>query len=286
LLPLVHPVDRAATCIWFSFFPLPVHELVEREGESRDFQATYQMRGRYRLRDLVDRSHDFLFGHHLWPDVKAAVLAWNGPPPDTLAALAKDLAAATGPIELSLGITLVGLMTLRQAGRKAMASAEAAPAGPRDSADRVLRARATDARKGFLIRSRQPRVIFREDREGAWFAVAAGQEITSAAGQDKRPFHLEDSRCFENMGPIPVECRSGKCGTCWIGVLGGNERLSAIEDWERKRLQYFGYLDAGFEDPQDPRPRIRLACQARVESGSVSIVIPPWCGVPARGVKR
>src|SRR6266511_440255 len=29
-------------------------------------------------------------------------------------------------------------------------------------------------------------------------------------------------------GPIPVECRSASCGTCWVGVLGGAEKLSDV----------------------------------------------------------
>ena len=38
-------------------------------------------------------------------------------------------------------------------------------------------------------------------------------------------------------------------------------------------MKVFGYLDT-----QEPRPLIRLACQARA-FGAVSIVIPPWNGV-------
>jgi ferredoxin len=58
-----------------------------------------------------------------------------------------------------------------------------------------------------------------------------------------------------------------------VGVLGGAEKLSPVEDRERRRLAEFGYDATG-----DPDPAVRLACQAQAV-GAVSIVIPPWNGV-------
>jgi ferredoxin len=279
LLPEIHPVDQAATRIWFSFFPLAFHEIVEREGGHRDFVAVYQARGEYRLHAQVDTSHRFLYGHAYWPLVKQAIL--EGAPAGTLLATIEALAPAPRP--LTLGLTAIGLMTLRQTGRAVFAAGGAKPAAkPGKTPEQVLAQRAKD-KSGFLRRA-QARIIFREEEPDAWFAIAPQQEITTAAEADKRPYHLTDSRCFENMGPIPVECRSGKCGTCWVGVLGGNENLSALGEWERKRLDHFGYFDSGFESLEDARPLIRLACQAQA-AGSAAIVIPPWCGVPARGRK-
>ena len=82
-----------------------------------------------------------------------------------------------------------------------------------------------------------------------------------------------DVRCTPNDGPIPVECRAASCGTCWVGVLGGADKLSpVVERDEGRRMKVFGYVDTS-----DPRPIIRLACQARA-FGAVSIVIPPWNG--------
>ena len=77
-------------------------------------------------------------------------------------------------------------------------------------------------------------------------------------------------------GPIPAQCRSATCGTCWVGVLGGREKLSEIEPYETRRLREFGYIDV-----TETRPIIRLACQARA-SGNVTIVIPPWHGFVSR----
>ena len=74
-------------------------------------------------------------------------------------------------------------------------------------------------------------------------------------------------------GPIPVECRTAACGTCWIGVLGGAENLSPVDDREWRKMKEFGYLDT-----DEPKPLVRLACRAKTH-GQVSIVVPPWNGV-------
>jgi uncharacterized 2Fe-2S/4Fe-4S cluster protein (DUF4445 family) len=73
-------------------------------------------------------------------------------------------------------------------------------------------------------------------------------------------------------GPIPVECRSASCGTCWVGVLGGADRLNDVAAREGKKIKEFGYIDTA-----EPKPLIRLACQAQAQ-GAVSVVIPPWNG--------
>jgi len=70
-----------------------------------------------------------------------------------------------------------------------------------------------------------------------------------------------------------VECRSASCGTCWVGVLGGAEKLSDVAVREAKKIKEFGYIDTA-----EPKPLIRLACQAAA-LGAVSVVIPPWNGV-------
>ena len=130
----------------------------------------------------------------------------------------------------------------------------------------------------FKGRCATDRVIFDERRKDGWFPILNAQELTSAAELDKRNYHDGDARCYEAMGPIPVDCRAGSCGTCWVGVLGGNENLDPADDFERKRMKYFGYWDSGFIDSSVERPLIRLACQVRA-NGSVSIVIPMWNGV-------
>jgi uncharacterized 2Fe-2S/4Fe-4S cluster protein (DUF4445 family) len=41
----------------------------------------------------------------------------------------------------------------------------------------------------------------------------------------------------------------------------------------------------GYNQPEDPKPFMRLACQARA-SGNVSIVIPPWNAVFGKKVRK
>jgi uncharacterized 2Fe-2S/4Fe-4S cluster protein (DUF4445 family) len=55
--------------------------------------------------------------------------------------------------------------------------------------------------------------------------------------------------------------------------LGGEEKLSDVAPRERRQMKVFGY-----NQPEDAKPFLRLACQARVE-GNATIVIPPWNGV-------
>jgi hypothetical protein len=62
---------------------------------------------------------------------------------------------------------------------------------------------------------------------------------------------------------------------CVESIVDGKENMSEITDYEKKRLHYFGHDPSN--DPNDPRPPIRLACQARCE-GNITLVIPPWNG--------
>jgi len=98
-----------------------------------------------------------------------------------------------------------------------------------------------------------------------------GQDLAWGAAEDQtRDWRAVDPRRSE--GPIPVECRSASCGTCWVGVLGGAEKLADVGVREGKKIKEFGYIDTA-----EPKPLIRLACQAQA-GGAVSVVIPPWNG--------
>jgi hypothetical protein len=57
-----------------------------------------------------------------------------------------------------------------------------------------------------------------------------------------------------------------------VGVLGGAEKLADVGAREGKKIKEFGYIDTA-----EPKPLIRLACQAQA-GGAVSVVIPPWNG--------
>ena len=282
-----HEVDRNATKIWFAFFPLELFLTLEAADDEDAVVRKLGLMGNWRLREQVDSSHRFLFAHRFWPQVKAAIQAAEGPYPDDLAALITTVAeAATRTArcdrEFLVGITAVGLMTLRQAGVEPLADApgrihltERARAL---SAHQILARRAKDDWQGPLgflrgVRKRWT-VTFDESDPEATFPLIHGQEIATAAQTDKREYRSRDARCIPNEGPIPVECRAASCGTCWVGVLGGAEKLSDVVDRdERRRMQVFGYVNT-----DEPRPIIRLACQAKA-GGAVSIVIPPWNGI-------
>ncbi len=277
LAPDFHPVDSDAVWIWFQFYPLSLLFLTATDETKERLEAFYQLRGAYRLADVAQTSHNFLYSHRYWPDAKRAVVSTPLSRHSDLVGLIRAIAAKIeAPAGLALPISAIAVMTVRQIGSDFLRVPYTPPADPR-SAEKVLNDRATDAKGGFLSRSK-PRVIFNESKTDAWFPLIPSQHITAAAEQDKRPHHESDERCYIGNGPIPVDCRSGTCGTCWVGILGGNELLDKPDTYERERMEYFGYWETPFHQPEAQRPLIRLACQT-IAQGSCSIVIPPWNGV-------
>lgn len=290
----IHPIDRNATRIWFTFFPLELHLALEASDDPVSLARKLGLMGQWRLRDQIDASHRFLYAHRYWPQVKSAIQNASEPFADDLAALTSrvaDAAARTARVdrEFLLGMTAVGLMTLRQVGLDAFAAAP----GKIHLSDRtrvlsphqVMRRRAQTEWQGWLgfTRGLKTRftVRFDENEEDATFSVINGQELATAAQSDKRDYRARDTRCTPGEGPIPVECRAASCGTCWVGVVAGAENLSPVNERdERRRMKVFGYLESS-----DEQPLIRLACQARA-SGPVTIVIPPWNGMFASCLRR
>src|SRR2546423_927388 len=197
-----HEVDRTATRIWFHFFPVALLRAFEQAEDPAKLAQELLMQGKWFLKDQVDSSHTFLYGHRFWPEVKRAV------------------------------------------------------------------ARAAEAKETITERSLAG--VVRE----------VAREVASGAATDKRPWHELDTRCTVNEGPIPVQCRSASCGTCWVGVLGGAEKLSETDWRERKMMPLFGYIETS-----EARPLIRLSCQAKA-AGAVSVVIPPWNGYFGKYLKR
>ena len=179
-------------------------------------------------------------------------------------------------------------MTLQQVG---LAAFNAAPgtvepdAGRvRQTPEKILRERAKDDGQGMFgfLRTTDKRwtVVWNERDPTARFRMIHRQEIASAAATDKRDWSQLDPRCTVDEGPIPVQCRSASCGTCWVGVLGGAEKLTEVGARERRVMKQLGYIDT-----DEPKPLIRLSCQAQGE-GSVSIVIPPWNGVFGKYLRK
>ncbi len=193
---------------------------------------------------------------------------------------AKSVAAKAGTeVSLAVGITAVAFMTLVQVGLKAFQKAHGIVQLDRQAIvkkpEKILAERAKDDSQGFLgflkTIDKSWSVTYDENKNGK-FKVIQDEEIASASAREQsQNWREQDARCIE--GVIPVECRSAACGTCWVGVLGGAEKLSDVTSREAKSMKRFGYL---YSD--EPKPILRLACMAKAH-GAVSVVIPPWNGV-------
>lgn len=286
LKPFIHEVDRAATEIWFYFFPLALLRGLQQADDPEQIARKLSLDGDYLLTNQIDSSHQFLYGHRYWPQVKAAVseLAAGDSAPASLdlANLIRRVAAEvanTARVDESLlaGITAVAVATLQQVGAEAFRSSPGAIGkSSSKSPEQILSERARDDSQGLLSLFRPDKVFtitFDETDSSAKFKLINTQHLTTAAANDKRDYHSREPRCVIGEGPIPIQCRSASCGTCWVGVLAGAEKLSEVAGMEWRRIKEFGYIDT-----DEPRPIIRLACQAQ-GFGNVSIVIPPWNGV-------
>ena len=296
LLRSIHEVDRNATQIWFSFYPLSLFEALEQAEDPEKLAQQLLIQGNYRLQDQIDSSHTFLYGHRFWPEVKYSVQEYakefsnteNTSLADEILSVAQQ-AAKRVKVDPSLmtSITAVAFMTVRQAGLPAF---EAAPGKmlldkkhARKSPADVLRERAVDDSQGLFgfLRTVDKKwtVTYDENDDHARYRLNHVQDLAWGAADDRsRNWRELDPRRIE--GPIPVECRSASCGTCWVGVLGGAEKLSDVAVREGKKIKEFGYIDT-----TEPKPLIRLACQAQA-LGAVSIVIPPWNGVFGKYLRR
>ena len=287
LLRSIHEVDRNAVQIWFAFYPLELWRVLNEAEDREKLAQQLLLQGNYELMNQIDSSHHFLYGHRFWPQVKRAVERYTdsfsgqaGSLAHQILSIARKVAKDTGTEEsLLVGITAVAFMTLQQVG---LAAFKAAPGTiaidskhAKRSPDQILRSRAKDDSQGLLgfLRTvnKEWTVTWDEHDDRAKYKLHEGQDLAWGAAED----HSRDWRAFDprrSEGPIPVECRSASCGTCWVGVLGGAEKLSDVAAREGKKIKEFGYIDTA-----EPKPLIRLACQAKA-NGAVSVVIPPWNG--------
>jgi ferredoxin len=306
LVPAIHEIDKAATQIWFAFYPLELFRELEQSADPEALMRDLLMQGNYYLKDQIDSSHKFLYGHRFWPEVKKAVEEhadlWHGlqaatfaaPPSvsattlgDQILAVARDVAELLKVDQsLLLGITAVAFMTVRQAGLAAVRAANGevllGSKHIRKSPEQILKKRMKDDSQGLLgflkTVDKKWTVTFDETDDTARYKMNNMQDLAWGAADD----HTRDWRAIDPRrpeGPIPVECRSAACGTCWVGVLGGAEKLADVGAREGTRIKEFGYIDT-----TEPKPLIRLACQAQAQ-GAVSIVIPPWNGFYGKYMK-
>jgi ferredoxin len=289
LLRSVHEVDKTATQIWFAFYPLDLWRALT-QAEDRDALARkLLLQGAYSLQEQIDSSHRFLYGHRFWPEVKRTVAehaasfsgAGSAHLADQILNVARTVAGQMKTDEsLLIGITAAAFMTVQQVGLEAFKAAPGTTSlsskQAKKSPEQILKERAKDDSQGLLgflkTVDKEWTVTFDENDAQARYKVIHMEDLAAGAARDKsRDWRALDQRCIE--GPIPVECRSASCGTCWVGVLGGAEKLSDVSAREGKKIKEFGYIDTN-----EPRPVIRLACMAQA-NGAVSIVIPPWNGV-------
>jgi ferredoxin len=296
LLRAIHDVDKNATQIWFSFYPLSLFEALEQADDPEKLARQLLMQGNYHLKDQIDSSHVFLYGHRYWPHVKQTVQqhAREFSPNETvklsdqiLSVAQKAAKQARVDESLTIGITAVAFMTIRQAGLPAFEGAAGKMLIDKKHANKspaeVLKERAVDDSQGLFgflkTVDKKWTVTHDENDNRAKYRLNQLQDLAwGAAGDRSQNWRELDPRRIE--GPIPVECRSASCGTCWVGVLGGAEKLSDVAAREGKKIKEFGYVDTS-----EAKPLIRLACQGQA-LGAVSIVIPPWNGVFGKYLKQ
>jgi ferredoxin len=295
----IHPVDSRATRIWFAFFPVKLHWALANSPDPAETAKRLLLKGRYSLADQVDSSAEFMYGHRYWPDVKRAVTDYVGqtlvcPPPiqatdrlksvpltDQIREVARKVAQNVKASEsLLVGIVAVAFGSLQQVGLDLFKQPAAPGKYGKDwnkSADKIVEERAKDDGQGLMGIFRSVNktftVNFREQTLGCSFKVLNQQDVTMAGRNYKGDHTAQDSRAMPGEGPIPVECRSASCGTCWVGVLSNTSKISAPNEREIDRWRYFGY--EGFTGDKDSP--IRLGCQLKA-SGNVTLVVPPWNG--------
>lgn len=291
LLPAIHEVDRNAVQIWFRFYPLELFRYLQTAEDKAKAVQKFVIQGNYELKNQIDSSHIFLYAHRFWTETKAEIErraeSFNNDINETadLSILIEQIAqivAEKSKVDKSLTISIaaVGLMTLLQSGTDAFKSAKGETEKPKgqlaQSPDKIVKERLKDDSQGvfgFLKTvNKKFTVTYDETVRDAKFQIIYDEELaTGSARNQSKSWREIDERCWE--GVIPVECRSAACGTCWVGVLDGEEKLSEVSRLERKQMKVFGY-----NQPADAKPFLRLACQAKAY-GNTTVVIPPWNGV-------
>ncbi|MFL6373059.1 MAG: hypothetical protein ACJ73D_00180 [Pyrinomonadaceae bacterium] len=288
LLPSIHEVDRNAVQIWFRFFPLSFRRYVGGTEDREEMIRGLALKGDFELEHQIDTSHYFLYGHRYWKKVKCVIEKMADEYAGEETPLVETIKSVAMPVSKKLkvdrsltnAIAAVGLMTLNQVGLDAFKFASGEVLDPiglmKKSPDTIVAERARDDSQGLFgfLRTVDKKfsVKFAGMHATGKFPIVMDEEIATASQKDhSKDWQARDERCWE--GPVPIECTSASCGTCWVGVLGGQEKLTEVKPRERRAMKVFGY-----NQPEDEKPFLRLACQARAE-GNVTIVIPPWNGV-------
>ncbi len=294
LLECIHEVDRNAVQIWFRFYPLDLMRFIDAAEDRDETLRGFALQGDFELKDQVDTSHHFLYGHRHWKTVKAAIEAEAVVFTDQTPTLVEEIKAIGMLVAEKLKIerqmvnamVIIGLATLNQTGLEAFKAASGEVEKPTGimskSPNAVIAERAKDDSQGLFgflkTVDKKFSVKYSNGRLDGKFDIMNDQEIATASARDQsRDWKQQDERCWE--GVVPVECLSASCGTCWVGVLGGGDKLSPVSPRETRSMSVFGY-----NQPEGETPFLRLACQAKA-FGNVSVVIPPWNGVFGKKVR-
>src|SRR2546423_6044811 len=73
VLPSIHEVDRDAVQIWFRFYPLSLHRYIATSADREETLRGLNMLGSFELKDQIDTSHHFLYGHRFWKATKCSI---------------------------------------------------------------------------------------------------------------------------------------------------------------------------------------------------------------------
>lgn len=285
----IHEVDRQATRIWYSFWPLKLTRLLQgggREAVIRD----YRLRGEFELMNQIDSAISFLYGAKYWPQIKAEIVARNESAetgtdvlPEIEASAERVAKSVVADISLIRGITAVGYLMAAHVGVSVLGQVLSSPANMsrlhQSTPDKLCQQRIRQKGPGLFgfLNGAERKFRVRVDGHlngGYEFRAFQGQDLSMASKSDNRDYAQIDRRRLE--GPIPFECRSGSCGFCWVGLLTPPDRLEKITAYEWRRLKYFGYV--GEEAPAEDHPLVRLSCQSHCW-GDVQVVVSPWNGM-------
>ena len=224
LLRSIHEVDKNATQIWFAFYPLSLFTALQQAEDKDELAKQLLMQGHYELKDQIDSSHTFLYGHRYWPQVKKAVAAFADANDasnqtqlsDQILIVARETAAIVNvDPSLLVGVTAVAFMTVQQAGLTALKNAPGAmlldKKHAKKSPAQILSERAKDDSQGLFgflkTIDKKWTVTYDENDAAAKYKMNHDQDMAWGASDDRtRNWREIDPRRPE--GPIPVECRS------------------------------------------------------------------------------
>src|SRR3569833_921324 len=161
-LPCIHEVDRNAVQIWFRFYPLDLHRFATAADDREELLRGLALKGDFELKDQIDTSHHFLYGHRYWKKTKCVIEKMADEFKGEETSLVEMIRSVGMPVakkfnverSLTNAIAAVGLMTLDQVGLDAFKAASGEVAEPtglmKKSPDTIVAERAKDDSQGLF----------------------------------------------------------------------------------------------------------------------------------------